>query len=445
MATNRKAQKETDKAIRHLTDYVDKSDKWAPYYRDLELQIVSPIASHYGLSFGATMERLLSGPYEESALAFLFEEMVTCNWNNEGSVIDEYQEKRGWREGPHGKRYLRALAESDFKLWITTDVVPGEWVDVQRYGTNSKPKRVHERSATEHLQVGQCLAARVLQIGKERNFSGAVLPLTQAQAVQVQHDVDQVEKQTRDIYQQLLDDKEIDHISEEEIATETQHTQCEVLSNTAFGLWAASALSGGHTVMPTIRNTDDEDIVLTKHRLAIQGDVKAIQKTLDKHFEAMTESEWSWLNDQQRLVANIRIKKKYVEIETNSIERGEQGIEKLQSVLGDLIGKPIGVHETLESAMANRQVEPPMSQENLKNRPEVQAQIQDYLQKHYRDSLDQPIPLLEDLSPRECAANPESREKVIHWLKNMELHNLKSGQIFDTSGLWEELGLSSYR
>jgi len=331
---------------------------------------------------------------------------------------------------------------------MTTDVSPGEWVDVQLYGKKSKPRRVYERSATQNMHVGLCIAARVLKLGKERGFSGSILTLTESQAERVQQAVDQVEEQTKNIYQQLLDEKEIDHISEEEVNTEIKGSKIEVMTNTAFALWATAALSGNHNLTPQIRNTDDEEIVLTKHRLAIVGDTKRIHDSLDKHFEQTEPNEWIWLNGQQRIIANIRIKKKYVELESNSVERGKNGIEKLQNVLGDLIGKPIGIHETLDSAMANRppvKAATPLSHEDLQNQPEVQEKAQEYLLNHYRKTLDEPIPMLNNLSPRACAANPETRENVIHWLKNMELHNLKTGQLFDTSWMWEELDLIDYR
>lgn len=448
MAQTRKAQKETDQAIRHLMDYIDSHDEWSECFRQIEIELVSPIADMLGIDLDQAMESLFEGPYEGIVYGYLFEEMATCNWNNQGSVIDEYLKKRGWREGPHGKKYLRALSNSDVKVWVTTDVSPGEWVEVRLQNKNGNPKRVYEKSASEQLTAGQYLAARVLLIDKKRCFSGTILPLTESQADLTQQAVDEVAPSTRALYQEMLDEKVIDHISEQEVINDIEHGESEALSNTAFALWAASALPPGFSAMPEIRNTDDDSIVMTTHRMKITGEEKHIQEVLDTHFEQSAPNEWMWLNEQQKIIAAIRLKKKNLELETNSVERGKHGIDRLQSILGDSIGKPIGVHESLNQIMANRPAEQkpsPLSQEDLQNHPEVKAQMQQYLQNHYRDSLDQPIPMLNDLTPRECAANPATREKAIHWLKDMELHNMKTGQGFDTTWLWEELNLTDSR
>ena len=447
MALTRKAQKETDQAIRHLMDYVDSSAEWSECFSQLEVELVSLVADKLGIPLEQAINRLFDGPYQGDAYGYLFEEAVTCDWNNQGSAINAYLKKRGWREGPHGKKYLRALAVADIGIWKTTDVSPGEWVEVS--SGEGKPKRVHEKAASEQMTIGQYVAARILNIDKKRYFSGVILPLTEHQVERIQQAVDTVTPETEALYQEMLDDKAIESFTEEEFKRDVEHWEMEARCNTTFALWAEYVLDTNFTSAPEIRNTDDEAIVMTKHQMKVTGDVKHIQKTLDQHFEATQPNEWVWLNDRQKLVATIRIKKKKLEFETNSVERGERGLARLKELLGDTIGTPIGVHETLEQAMANRPASDsgaaPISHEELQNQPEVKAQLQQYLQDHYRDSLDQPIPMLNDMTPRECAANPDTREKAIDWLKNMELHNLKTGQTFDTTPLWETLKLTDYR
>ena len=449
MALTRKVRKETDQAIRHLMDYIDTSADWSDCFRQIEIELVSPVADKLGIHLEQAMDELFDGPYEGIAYGYLFEEMATWNWNNRGSVIDEYLKKRGWREGPHGRKYLRALAVSDIRVWKTTDVSPGEWVEVQLHNENGKPKRVFEKAGSEQLTIGQHLAARVLNIDKKRCFSGVILPLTEHQAKLIQQAVDAVSPSTKAIYQEMLDEKEIENISDEEINEDIKHGEIEVRSNTIFALWAKSVLGTDFTATPEMRNTDDEAIVLTKHQMKITGDDQYIHKTLDQHFEQAQPNEWIWLNDQKKIIATIRCNNNKLELEANSVERGERGLTRLKELLGDAIGNPMGVHESFEQAIANRPASEgsakPLDQEDLQYHPEVKAQLQQYLQNHYRDSLDQPIPMLSDMTPRECAANPKTREKAIHWLKNMELHNLKTGQIFDTTWMWEELNLTDYR
>ena len=179
MALTRKAQKETDLAIRHLMDYVESNAEWTTCIRQIESDLVTPVAENLGIDFDQAMDHLFDGPYGGDVFGYIFEDAVTCNWNNKGSVIDEYLKKRGWREGPHGRKYLRSLIGSDVKLWEVSAVSPGEWIEVKRaYYSTSKPKRVNEKAASEQVMIGQNLAARVLIIDNKRYFSGTILPLS---------------------------------------------------------------------------------------------------------------------------------------------------------------------------------------------------------------------------------------------------------------------------
>lgn len=449
MSKSVNAQKETDQAIGRLMDYVQTNEEWSKCFSQIQNEMVEPVASTLGIDLDGAIEELLMGPYEGHAFGYMFEETVTSDWNNQGSAIGAYLKKRGWREGPHGRQYLRALSDSDVKLWMTTDVSPGEWVEVRQTDEQSKPVRVYEKSASQQLMVGQFIAARVLQIGKKHGFSGAILPLTESDADNVQLAVDDVVPDTKALYQEMIDEKVIESFTEEELAQDIHNRQLETLTNTAFEQWALSVLSDGFTAPPEVRNTDDEAIVLTKHRMKVKGEVEVVQETLNRYFEPAQTNEWVWLNEQQRVIASIRLDNNKLEIESNSVERGERGLARLNELFGDAIGTPIGVHESLEQAIANRPVtssDPTtVRQEELQNDPQVKAQLQEFLQKHYRDTLDQQIPALDNLTPRECAADPETREKVIHWLKNMELQNLKGGQEFETTWMWEELNLTDYR
>lgn len=446
MALTRKAQKETDLAIRHLMDYVESNAEWTDCLKQIETDLVTPVAETLGIDYDQVMDGLFDGPYGDNVFGYVFEDAVTCDWNKKGSVIDEYLKKRGWREGPHGRKYLRALVESDVGLWEVTDVSPGEWIAVKRaYYSTTKPKRIHEKAASEQVTIGQNLAARVLTIDNKRYFSGTILPLSEPQARCVQEAVDNVSPTTKALYREMLDEKVIDEISEDVLLEDIKQGEIEALCETVFEQWAIAVIGHKAVVKPKMQNTDGEAIVLTRHRMKIIGDVEDIQKTLNQHFELTQQNEWIWLNDERKVVASIHIKGKNLELEANSVERGQRGLALLADILGSAIGTPIGVHESLEQATHPAGKASSLSQEEIQNNPEAKAQLQAYLQGHYRDSLDQPIPMLDDMTPRQCAANPDTREKAINWLKNLEMHNLKTGELFDTTWMWEELSLSDYR
>jgi len=64
--------------------------------------------------------------------------------------------------------------------------------------------------------------------------------------------------------------------------------------------------------------------------------------------------------------------------------------------------------------------------------------------------LDEPIPVLDNKTPRQCARSKKGRDKVIEWLKHLENHELRrtagQGQApYNSSWMWEELKLTRYR
>jgi hypothetical protein len=77
--------------------------------------------------------------------------------------------------------------------------------------------------------------------------------------------------------------------------------------------------------------------------------------------------------------------------------------------------------------------------------------IHDYMNRHYRDVLDQPVPALGGETPRAAAKTDSGRIKVVEWLKMMENWTAKSAKTnsamadYNFDWLWIELGLSDLR
>jgi hypothetical protein len=46
--------------------------------------------------------------------------------------------------------------------------------------------------------------------------------------------------------------------------------------------------------------------------------------------------------------------------------------------------------------------------------------MREFLDRHYRRVIEELLPAIVDVSPREAVGSPEEREKVIRWLKYLE-------------------------
>ena len=80
---------------------------------------------------------------------------------------------------------------------------------------------------------------------------------------------------------------------------------------------------------------------------------------------------------------------------------------------------------------------------------EERAFLQQSLDAHYRQTLDQPLPLLGNISPRQAVRTPRGREKVAAWLKMLQNNGMRRPADpmagYDFRWMWAELGIERLR
>ena len=114
------------------------------------------------------------------------------------------------------------------------------------------------------------------------------------------------------------------------------------------------------------------------------------------------------------------------------------------------MGQPLVEMQSIEQLMASQNAALPskldMSEE------ERSTIIHDRLDRHYRDLLDQPIPMLGNKSPRAAVRTAKGRVKVVDWLKTLENHAAaksagRHGEIanYSFNWIWMELGVAELK
>lgn len=280
-----------------------------------------------------------------------------------------------------------------------------------------------------------------MRLNKRHIFSQSLLTLTNGQASQLNQLPTGAREQTTAFYQKLIEDSEIDSLPDD-LEETIQHTADDMLHKAAAVGWVRSQLGP-----MDIRNTDGESIVMSANHLSIKGDPQAIIEKLNGHFEWVErDKRWHWLNDSNKVVAMIDLTEKKLIVDTNSVERSERANTELSTLLGDLVGVPVGMRVSPEDRLSESH--PTLSagsnDKELLTSPQAQAAVSEYLTNHYRQTLDEPIPMLGDKSPRECASNEKYRHKAIGWLQEIDRQNDKN-QPYDTTWMWEELNLTQHR
>ena len=449
---SRKQRKEIDKAIRNLLNYVEKQAEWQKRLDELFHQMLSAAANSLYIDEDELTAELQENGYWHMVFGYVFEDFASAHWDGEqNSFIDDYLKRRGWREAPVARRYLQALNDAEVQLWEITSVKPGYYAAVRPYGTDKQPVRVAEKAATESLQQGDCLAGRVVRLDNAPLFTGALLTLPSSAAERVQRILDETKEEILKLTDQLLKDGEIEALPDN---TEQQAEE-EALSHLPeilFRVWAVYVYHGIGNAMPGLKNRDGEAFQLTTVRFPLIGTADTVTNILDQLPELDRnegETTWAWLphasddlkEDQPvSILGHLVLRAKGLELEVNSVARAERGTQWLAEQLGDSVGQPLTVHENLADKMAN--AEPTDDNLDLSQTEEGQALIKQHMDQHYRQTLDEPIPMLSDKTPRECAADPALHKEVVQWLKyleNQSNHAPSSG--YDFLWIWEELGL----
>lgn len=434
-----KERKEIDQAISHLKAFVFANDADTETEEAIESlmdEIISMAADLLNREFDTVVRQVMSLEDYDHLFSYVFE--IVINWDEEDSTINQYLRQRGWREGPHGKKFLRALANSQVRLWEVIDISESDgWVEVKRFGTDGKPKRVYDQGVSESALPGYVFAARVLPFNKRRIFSQSLLSLTPSQASQMNKLPDEARTQVTEAYQLLIDRGEMERVPDS-LERDIEATTEDMMINAVAVGWIRARLGS-----PDIRNTDDERIVMNKYHFPLEGDTTEIKTKLNEQFESVEDQCWHWLNDQNKVVAQIEMNDKHLIVDTNSVERSQRVNDRLSELLGSLVGTPLGMSTSVEDALANRH--PTLSHgADVPMTPEAQATIETYLTQHYRQTLDESIPMLGDKSPRECAADEKQRYKTIGWLQELEKQHDKD-QPYDLTWMWEELDLMEHR
>jgi hypothetical protein len=143
-------------------------------------------------------------------------------------------------------------------------------------------------------------------------------------------------------------------------------------------------------------------------------------------------------------------------IETNSRERMDRALAMLRPALGALVGAGLTSHEDVVHALSQ-----PTSDRGPTRSPAPEPSpamdaaamaeaINRIKEAHYRRTLDEPVPMLGNRTPRECARSKQGRKKLANWIKGIENGEQRQAAgtgvpPYDVSWMWRELGVDDER
>jgi hypothetical protein len=450
-------------------------DPWRDRFPEVLDSHMLPACDAVGLEVEDLVSTLGEGFFMSTVWACAFEDFLTREFTNGSNIVDDYLKRRGWKESASVRSYIAALRGSVVSLYEVSDIVRDMSFRARDLLRGGEPILISERAATRSLKQWDRIAARVVRVGTQTLVSGAVLPYEHAASEEVREAWRKFEglneKERQDIVDELGQ-----AFGNAAIADLTQTEPLRVLSPMITTVWLIDQMDrAGSANISDVRNAEGDELLICTVRYPLGAGTTGddIRTSLGRCPELRQENatvwNWvgpgrppgvqkrspesltfeTWLDDGSLVLGGVELDDETLILTVNSRARSNLGRALLSRTLAELVGQPLVETETVEQLMASRNAGLPPQQEI----PEDQARavIHDRLDRHYRDLLDQPIPMLGDKSPRAAAQTARGRIKIADWLKMIENRTAKSGDSngamanYSFSWLWAELGVSDLR
>ena len=183
--------------------------------------------------------------------------------------------------------------------------------------------------------------------------------------------------------------------------------------------------------VPRLKNTDDEDLLLTRVRFDA-ADPARLESALDAHPALRREGEgrtaWSWsgrnAHGAEVSLGRIVLKGSALLLECNSAARGERGRALVEALDAGSITHRSTTHESL-AATLRETVRTGGARQGAERPDDIPREVQEALvlehyARHYRAWMDEPIPALDNRTPREAAKVPALRPKLVGLVDGLE-------------------------
>ncbi|SDL97420.1 hypothetical protein [Aliiruegeria lutimaris] len=434
-----------------LIGFIGKDNTWRERLLQVIDEHIGPALEEFDLEFG-DLDELLGDPWPMTLWGCAFEDLLGRTYGaGETNVVDVYLGRRGWNESAEDRAYLASLRATAPSLYEVSQIVPGKSMELRDLLSDADPVTVREKSATRILKPWDRIAVRVVPQGKDYVISGALLHFP-AEAAEF----------LLDGLRQTLD---LDPESELRLDEDVRRCCAPLFANAWLFTQLPKILD---PEMPTLTNSSGDLLEFHDLRFALSTGVlqKDVLSRLSKRSDLVPEGQkaWSWITAApetrsaqgggmtldtsmggQTVLGYLELKGKVLTLSVNSAERAGRGRVMLTDTLGDLVKPSLTSIRTVEQELEERE-EAPADEIPLDIARQI---VHEHLDRHYRDTLDQPIPALGGKTPRQAARSADGRTKVIAWLKHIEnssARNMESPMAeYDFRWMWEELGVLDAR
>jgi hypothetical protein len=431
---------------------------------------------------GVDMDRLAGILDHHTAMTLwgcAFEDFLARPLPDGRNMVDDYLRRRGYKESASAKAYMKAIRHSVMSLYEVSDIVPGRSFLARDLIRGGEPVQVTEHSATRQMKPWDRIAARIVTLGGTYQMCGGALvyslQMSEKLLAELARLEDRLERGTYELVEEIGASLDADRLAD----IIADGGCLEVAAHLFTHIWLADALDRTlNRRLPKLVNAEGDAIVFCTLTFPLAGAAGAGQicSALDAVDDLRREGDtafYNWIGVENapdrsaegitlntmhseggRVLGGIEVGEGTVVATTNSLQRAERARLKLTQVLGAMVGEPTLSTETPEEAMAKRE----RTSETDEVAPKLQLPpdeeerlVHSCLDDHYRKTLDQGMPMLDGMTPREAARTAAGRARVATWLKYLENQSRKRRDpgdplaTYDVGWLWTELGVTELR
>lgn len=354
------------------------------------------------------------------------------------SMAELFRESDTRRLEPQLRAMLDAEIDAQFSIWEITDTTPGVGIQMKDRLTGVE-RFVSDTKASCDVHALEAMLARIVDYDGVFTFSGMfpmTLPPFSAEAV-------------------ILEMKRACRVRTRPVSlVKLRHPerQLELLDR-----WRS--MFDDAPAMPTMTNTDGDPMSFVSDRYdfdavnkasivsallnipgadtpPVDGDVREI--VLTKPDSSSRKSA------RVTVIAQIEFQAARVKVETNSIRRADAARGMIEAALGNLVRYRIR-EETSATAAMNPDVSPLRGSRapDVAPTPDMQDAVRQFREQYMLDWLDESIPALGGLTPREAAADKRKHKALELLLREVEYNEnrLPISERFDVRRLRSTLGM----
>ena len=364
-----------------------------------------------------------------------FADVFVHEWEVRGKLTptDVYLAERGPRLHPRTCAYLAAARKAALALVEVEAVTPGESILFSDL-LSRRRLLVTEHSASRQVRRWDVMFARIAELDDENLLTGAIYSFDRGRLEWLLATLRREKR--RHGYKSLT-------------WPEFLHRCWDIVPALWFEVYVDPL---AHL---QLANFDGEPVRWVKLEFQLGGAFAAEAATrLDAVEELRRDGRghWRWVDakdgDEGTVVATLALKGDVLEVNVNSLAREARVRPRIETALGALVAAVR--REETDIVEALRQREPTPEDESDSNgagglSPEVAAQItREARRRHYEKWPDVALPALDGMTPRQAAATPTMRSRLIRLLKTIEAHEQRAdpaGTPNDLSFLWRQLGI----